>query len=377
MKHNGRTIWVVLLLATLCACTGEKSFVLRVSDNSGQSGSVPETAYLERFDVSGISTIDSAKTKSVGEYTLSAPVSDAPAFYRLRKTNGTYTFVVEANVSKLKMKIEDSVSYRIENSEANRKMAEYLSLEKSVNDSIKAETARFGTDILHRDSLDARILAIVKGYKDSVRQMVYANPSSPVAYYALFRKLAYGITPFNPSDKKDLRLYSAVATAWHTHFKGSARDKQLYNFVTKARSNLKIEDFEPFFMNAATVSFPNLSFADSKGKTRSLHDLRGKYILLDFCVYSQMSPSDYLLFKNVYDKYKPKGLEIYQVSFDTDPDYWKRAVADLPWTCVNDANGLSVPTYNITSLPYNYLIDKSGNIVAKNISPDMIGAWIK
>lgn len=377
MKYGNKIVAASLMLASLCACTDENSFVLRVSDATAKDAKEPQTAYLECFDVTGITVLDSAKINSMGKFSISAPKSDAPAFYRLRKPNGFYTFVVEPNDKTLNMSIEDSLTYRFGNSEVNRKLIDYLAFESAINDSIRAEVTRFGEDGQHRDSLDARVLSLVAAYKDSVKQMVYANPSSPVAYFALFRKLAYGITPFNPGDKKDLRLYSAVATAWHTHFKGSARDKQLYNFVTKARTDLRQEDYDQFFSNASTVNFPDLSFADRNGKIRSLYDLRGKFILLDFCVYSQMSPSDYLLFKSVYEKYKSKGLEIYQVSYDTDHDYWKRAVADLPWVCVSDVNGLSVRTYNITSLPYNYLIDRSGNIVAKNVSLDMLGAWVK
>lgn len=377
MNCKNKIIGAALFLSSLTACTGGDSFTIRVSDGCPDDVTASTIVYLDCYEVGGVATKDSAKVNSMGTLVLKGKKSESPAFYRLRAANRSYPFVMEPNLSNLNVRIDDSVSYRVSNSEVNMKLAEYLSFEKSINDSIKAEVARFSADAQHRESLDARVLSLVASYKDSVRHMVYANTSSPVSYYALFRKLAYGITPFNPMDKKDLRLYSAVATAWHANYKDTPREKQLYKFVTNARSEMKLDDYEQFFSNAATANFPDLSFADAKGKVRSLYDLRGKYILLDFCVYSQMSPSDYLLFKNVYDRFKPKGLEIYQVSYDPDYEYWKKAVADLPWVCVSDINGLSVRTYNVTSLPYNYLIDKKGDIVAKNIALDMLGTWIK
>lgn len=376
MNYKNKIIGVSLLLS-LAACTDNDAFVVRVSDGCPGDVMASSTLYLDCFGVEGVSTIDSAKVNSMGTLSLKGKKQDSPAFYRLRAENRSYTFVVEPNQSMLNLRIDDSTNYRVVNSEVNIKLKDYLSFENAINDSIKAEVARFGSDAHSRDLLDARVLSFVESYKDSVRHMVYANTSSPVAYYALFRKLAYGITPFNPMDKKDLRLYSAVATAWHSNYKDTPREKQLYKFVTKARSEMKQDEYEQFFSNATTANFPDLSFADDKGKIRSLYDLRGKFILLDFCVYSQMSQSDYLLFKNVYDKYKSKGLEIYQVSYDTDYEYWKKTVADFPWICVSDINGISIRTYNITSLPYNYLIDKSGNIVAKNVSLLMLEKWLR
>ncbi|MBP5455986.1 MAG: AhpC/TSA family protein [Paludibacteraceae bacterium] len=376
MKSIRRMVGSVLLL-TLCACSDD-GFTVKVSVESPQTSKESKMLYLENLGVGGISVTDSAVVTSSGRFfSLKGAKSDCPSFYRLRMADKTYPFILEPNISILNLSIKDSVAYSVANSEVNQRLLEYLSFENSINDSIKGELDRFGTEILQRDSLDARILSWVEAYKDSVKHIVYANPASPVSYFSLFRKLAFGIVPFNPADKKDLRLYSAVATAWHAKYKDSPREKQLYRFVTKARSEMRMEEYEQFFSNVATTNFPDLSFADAKGKIRSLSDLKGKYILLDFCVYSQLSPSDYLLFKNVYETYKKKGLEIYQVSYDPDTAYWKKAVADLPWVCVSDPNGYSVRTYNVSSLPYNYLIDKSGNIVAKNISLDKLDAWVK
>ena len=377
MKCINRIVGSLLLFSSLCACT-DNTFEVKVTVQSPQYVMESTQLYLECLGVGGITVSDSAVVNSAGvPLSLEGTKSNCPSFYRLRAANNTYPFIIEPNVSLLKMTIKDSVSFHVGNSEVNQKLVDYLAFENSINDSIKGEVARFGADVHHRDSLDARILSIVEMYKDSVKHIVYANPASPVSYFSLFRKLAYGIVPFNPADKKDLRLYSAVATAWHTKYKDSPREKQLYRFVTKARSNMKMEEFEQFFSNAATSNFPDLTFPDAKGKYRSLSDLKGKYILLDFCLYSQLSPSDYLLFKNVYDCYKSKGLEIYQVSYDPDLDYWKKAVADLPWVCVSDPNAFSARTYNVSSLPSNYLIDKSGTIVAKNVSLDMLDAWVK
>jgi len=77
-------------------------------------------------------------------------------------------------------------------------------------------------------------------------------------------------------------------------------------------------------------------------------------------------------FLQIYDKYSNKGLEIFQVSVDTDKTAWARAVDEqmLPWISVCDGLGsgsAAVTTYNVTKIPALFVIDKSGTIVAKNV----------
>lgn len=259
----------------------------------------------------------------------------------------------------------------------NGQIQRIVALVSATNAKIAAEVDAFARkEYDSRDTLEAKIFESVKVYKDTVRRIVLADTKSPVAYFAIFQKLNYGITPFSVLDKSDLKVYSAVATAWDSHYKESVRTKQMLNMIQQARMDMTQAALERF-SNENRSGFVDLNLPNRKGDRVRLSSMKGKYILLDFCSYSQMTPDDILILKGLYAKNRAKGLEIYQVSFDQDLDYWKKMVADFSWTCVSDLLGTSASTYNVTSLPANYLIDKDGNVVAKNVRWDMVGSLLK
>ncbi|MDD3907031.1 MAG: thioredoxin family protein, partial [Bacteroidales bacterium] len=93
-------------------------------------------------------------------------------------------------------------------------------------------------------------------------------------------------------------------------------------------------------------------------------------ILLDFTAYqAEKSATRNLYFRELYNKYKDRGFEIYQISLDTDENLWKTGASHLPWVCVRDRNSLRsgyLSTYNVQNLPTFFLMDKAGNIVARD-----------
>jgi glutathione peroxidase-family protein len=73
----------------------------------------------------------------------------------------------------------------------------------------------------------------------------------------------------------------------------------------------------------------------------------------------------------LYAKYKSKGFEIFMVSVDDDRAAWTAAIAEdrLTWINVGDmkGSGSALMNYNIRNIPANYLLDREGKIVAKNL----------
>ena len=143
--------------------------------------------------------------------------------------------------------------------------------------------------------------------------------------------------------------------------KKESEDRQKYN------------DMAFKMMGATETSFPDIQLPDINGKYRSLTDLKGKVILLSFWTVSDVKQKMYNKeLVDIYQKYNAKGFEIYQVAVDEDKTEWGRTVLTqkLPWISLCDGLGVQSPavvTYNITKVPTTFLIDKSGNIVAKDI----------
>jgi thiol-disulfide isomerase/thioredoxin len=117
---------------------------------------------------------------------------------------------------------------------------------------------------------------------------------------------------------------------------------------------------------------PEIDLPDTKGEKVALSSLRGTLVLIDFwaswcgpCIKEQP-----LLIK-LHNAY-PDKLSIYGVSMDTKKPLWTGAIAKakLPWTNVSDLKYWQSPVigdYMLQSIPLNFLIDKNGIILAKNI----------
>jgi peroxiredoxin len=75
----------------------------------------------------------------------------------------------------------------------------------------------------------------------------------------------------------------------------------------------------------------------------------------------------------VYNEFKGKGLEIFGVAAETDKNNWLQAIQQdkLTWINVSDLKGdknEAAIIYGISYYPANFLIDKSGVIIAKDLT---------
>ena len=75
-------------------------------------------------------------------------------------------------------------------------------------------------------------------------------------------------------------------------------------------------------------------------------------------------------------------MAIYQVGLDTSRSVWVNAVQQqaLPWISVCDfkgPEGIAPRIYNVRSLPANYLINRDGEIVARNVPADKLREAIR
>ena len=122
---------------------------------------------------------------------------------------------------------------------------------------------------------------------------------------------------------------------------------------------------------AGEESFPNISLPDINAKNVDLSSLEGKPFILMFWTITEASQKMFNNdLKELYRKYSGNGLEIYQVSLDVDKTAWATAVKEqeLPWISVCDGKGSASPsiaTYNIATIPYMFVFNKNGDIVAR------------
>ena len=228
------------------------------------------------------------------------------------------------------------------------------------------------TNGLTIDQINDSILGMVARYKNEVkRQYIFPAPGKPYAYFALFQTLGNSLL-FNPrTDKEDIKVFAAVATSWDAYWPNAERGANLHNIAIEGMNNVRIADannaqaIEASKIQAAGVI--DLPYRDNKGAMRHLTDLKGKVVLLDFHIFATNdSPARILQLRELYNKFHAQGLEIYQVSLDTDEHFWKQQTAALPWISVRDEDGINsnyVQLYNIQAVPTFFLIDRDNNIV--------------
>ena len=116
------------------------------------------------------------------------------------------------------------------------------------------------------------------------------------------------------------------------------------------------------------------SLPDSSGTEISLTSLKGKIILLDFWA-SNCGPCrrEHKNYVNIYEKYKSQGFEILSVSQDKMKNQWLKAMVkdSITWSSVWDKSmDISKYKYLVSAIPDNYLINRDGIIIGKDLRGD-------
>lgn len=107
-----------------------------------------------------------------------------------------------------------------------------------------------------------------------------------------------------------------------------------------------------------------------------------QYLLIDFW-YSSCGPciGQFENLKQIYSRYKKGGFNIVGIANESNEtiEKWKNIIDKhlLTWKQYIDLNGFECNNLNINSFPSNFLINKDGKIVAKNLQPKDLNNFLE
>ena len=360
-------LMIAIAVLSIASCS-EKKFHVEGAITEAQDS----VLYLENVGINEINVVDSAKLGADGDFSFSGEATEAPEFYRLRISDqiiniaidSTETVTVKASYPKM------ATDYEVTGSENCQKIKE-LALKQM--DLQRKAILISSNEALTVDQSNDSILGLIRQYKNDVKtQYIFPTPNKSYAYFALFQTLG-NMLIFNPrTDKDDIKVFAAVATSWDTYYPNAERGANLHNIAIEGMKNVRISEAN----NAKSIDMSKIQSAgliditlnDNKGRQRSLSELKGKVVLLDFHVFAQNeSPARILMLRELYNKYQAQGFEIYQVSLDSDEHFWKQQTNALPWISVRvDDNPTFLNMYNVQTLPEFFLIDRDNNLVGRS-----------
>jgi peroxiredoxin len=218
------------------------------------------------------------------------------------------------------------------------------------------------TDQFKTASSQAQFEVLTKEYAKLQRVFIKSNPTSWVSLEAIQQLGMMGPPPY----AEVAPLYAAFSPALKNSPPGRQYGKML----------------EGLKLTTIGAQAPNFTQNTPDGKSVSLNDYRGKYVLVDFWA-SWCGPcrQENPAVIKAYNAYKNRNFEVLGVSLDNENgrDKWMKAIKDdqLTWTQVSDLHGWqneAAKRYGIQSIPQNFLVDPTGKIVASNLRGEELQA---
>jgi peroxiredoxin len=312
--NNAFIIAASLLLSVTTATAQKQNVTITGSVKGVNSGKV----YLQKFNNKMFFTVDSANLKN-GKFSFKEQL-ELPELYGLtlnQDKSPLYVFLESGEIN------------------ADIDTAKYYS----------------GSTVTGSESND--LFTAYKKQRDvKIDEFIKQNPASIVSAYVLYRDFSYRLT----ADKIRENISYLDPSLMNTPYVTVLHD--LVGLLGTVDVGKTAPDFTSF---------------DPEGKTVSLSQHRGKYVLLDFwaawCGPCRRENPNVV---KAYQKYHAKGFDVLGVSLDKTKAAWQKAIKDdqLTWTHVSDLkfwDSAAAKLYGVRAIPANVLIDPDGKIIARNL----------
>ena len=335
-------------------------------------GGADTSVVLAKLLFNKLQAVDTIATDAAGHFDYKVKLSgNEPYFYYLYMGDNQLAALVLLDGDNVNVKASTIGGYEVEGSEESAKLQELNTMYGKAFNKLDA--------LAKTQAPSAQLSRVYIDYRREVTKFIMNNPYSITSAVAAFQKFNDNLPVF--SENADALIFQRVCDSLSTVYPSSEYIAALRDEIAARHANF---DFQNKLSSVMEIGFPDLAMPDVNGQTQTLSGLKGKTIILSFWSIGQ---DEHKVFNQellkLYNQYKSKGLEVYQVSLDIDKSAWAATVKsqNLPWINVNDGLGTqstAVSSYNLQQIPAMFLIDKNGDLVAQNVfSIDELEKFLK
>lgn len=371
----------LLLAAFACGRT-------RTEINGRIEGGGDLSLTLERLDVNRTSLMDSLKTDKDGSFHFKIQ-HEEPELYILKNDTGKIVNLLLTPGEKVFLTTSKGSfgrDYQVSGSpesENIRLLVAHLNQTRHDLDSLLTLADSIGDSGSPQLDLirNAYTQAIIKQKRFTIRYLV-EHMAALSSVYALYQKYD-GLNPIL-GDDADLQYFKSVADSLELAFPNSSLTKSLRADINRREAEyMQSSKLNTLLGMAEEVSgLLDLSIPDREGREVTLSSLNGKVILVAFWASgNQASVQSLLRLRSTYDRYHERGFEIYAISLDVNKYNWMNTVDfnEFNWINVSELsypNSKSNLLYNVSELPTTFLINREGDVVARNLYGRTLETWL-
>jgi hypothetical protein len=363
---------IFLAAALLAGCTVDNNVTIKGVFSEGREGVV----YLDQSAVDRSTVADSAEIKR-GRFKFTAEIT-GPEFFQVRLANGEFVGLLAMPGEDISIEFGKSplaMNYSLTGSpgsEEIRMLDQQLFTTRTRLDSVRKVYAAVTPEELatRGTELEKAFVDIVDAQRKFNITFIIENISSMASIQALYQRI--DDNTYVLYQPRDLQYLKIVSDSLSVKYPVSKHVRALKENVTSELNRMYIDRMASLASQMPATSTTPL-LPDTQDRMVSISSLRGKYVLVSFwSPASQECLNELPALRAIYSEYHDKGLEIYQVSVDSDVESWKNVVRfeELPWISVREqdpANPAYARLMNITSVPANLLYDPEGNIINTNL----------